>query len=174
MRTTITIILTLVLARLSSQTVTPSDIYDPPTKTVGNSTPLTCREMKPNCKPGKLVTCKRRVQIDTLGVGFGAEGYIADMTGKKLPRTFFTFTNQKTKTPYLNITDSLGRLRIFGLPEGTYSLKANAFGYQDFIVSDLKFGDSDIWEIIIDMGEYCCTKVDVELKNHDDKTKTDK
>lgn len=165
-RTIITIVFILIMFRLNSQTGS-SDVFEPEMKTVGVSTFQICREMKPNCKPGKLVTNERTGIADTTVVYI--DGYVIDITGKKLQSSFYTFINQNTKDKWLSCTDSTGRLKISGIESGTYTLKVKCFGYNYLIITDLKFGRGDIRNIIVDVGEYCCTKKEVQLKDHDKK-----
>jgi hypothetical protein len=154
MRTRTVLLLTFLFMRSLSQT-----------KTSGGLTTVTvCTEMKKNCKPGKIVDNKRTRIADTTVVYI--DGYVCDITGKKLQSAFFKFIDQKTnKTAALLTTDSAGRMRVSGFNAGTYTLKINCFGYQEFVAKDLKLGPGDMRKIIVDMGEYCCTKT--ELKETD-------
>lgn len=166
MRRMTIILLTLTFLRISSQTPKQADPFSIETETfVGTSTLLTCHKMKSDCKPGKLVSNERTGIADTTVVYI--DGFVSDMTGKKLPYIFFKFIDQKTnKTVALLTTDSTGRMRVSGFNAGTYTLKINAFGYQDFLAKDLKLDAGDKREIIVDMGEFCCTEVETKLVDH--------
>jgi hypothetical protein len=164
MRAAIIIILTLVLFKLSSQTKTGIEPFSSEATTaVGISTMQTCLEMKSNCKSGKLIANENHAIADTTLVYL--DGFIKDITGKKIPYAFIKLINQQNKDSHLSIADSLGRLKLV-INAGTYSLKINAFGYQEFFISDLKFGAGDMRKIIVDVGEYCCTKTKVTFENH--------
>ncbi len=163
MRNVLILVFTLTFFQLFSQK--QEDLFSTGTETVvGTSTLLICHNMKSNCKQGRLIRNEKTGIADTSVVFI--DGYIRDMTGKNLPQTFFKFIEQKTKISSLLITDSTGRMRISGFEAGIYTLEISSFGYQDLIIEDLKFGPGDKRNIIVDLGEYCCTDVEVKLEDH--------
>lgn len=154
MKTTTIIILTLTFLRLSSQTSTPHSTNSTGNGTaIGTSTFQICHVMKSDCKAGKLVT-NERYEISDTSLAY-IEGYIVDITGKKLPFVKIKFINQTDKETFLNMSDSTGQFKIY-TDAGAYSIKLQAFGYQDLIINDLKFGIGHKRKIVIDMGEFCC------------------
>lgn len=147
------IITLIMLASLFNRLISQTRLTNPP------NTVTICTEMKRNCKIGKIISNEKNGVGDQTFVYL--EGQFIDITGKKLGYTIFTLIGEGSTNRHMTMTDSLGHFKLVVEP-GLYTLSVSAFGYPNLVIKDLKFSANDKRNLIIDVGEYCCSKTEVK------------
>jgi Carboxypeptidase regulatory-like domain len=57
---------------------------------------------------------------------------VVDSSGAAIPKARITILNEKTKTEIKGETDANGQFRVSELPDGTYEIRVDVFGFETF------------------------------------------
>lgn len=74
-------------------------------------------------------------------------GTVTDPSGAVIPKATITATSQAIGVAMSAISSDAGMYTVPQLPEGTYQLRAEAAGFKEYIVQDLKIGTREIRRI---------------------------